>query len=130
MIYKNVTNLLANTEGYRVQDISWFREYISTPIELGQYFTNEECTYFCTYAFPNEEQIKSYLENWYIDSDVFYENGNNIWLIDFIAQDNYRNLMQSFREIKNVLSSLGYTQCYWLRDRNGKLGFHRLVNYG
>lgn len=120
--YESLIRLLATTDGYCVQDMQWLYNYIQVPISQGQYITDEECSFFCTIAFPTKAQIHEYKKRWIINPNAFYEQEDDVWLVDFIARDRF---LPSLRIIKSVLSSLGYTQCHWLRDKNGKVGLHR-----
>ena len=69
-------------------------------------------------------QVDDYLKDGYVNPAVFENKGYSLWVIDFIATPHKDNVMRSLRIIKDVLLSEGYKQCFWLRNKKDKLGWH------
>ena len=118
-------SLLAYSDYYKEQDIEWFDAYINNPIKSNQYILERnEAEFFCTYAKPTSVQVDDYLKDGYVNPAVFENKGYSLWVIDFIATPHKDNVMRSLRIIKDVLLSEGYKQCFWLRNKKDKLGWH------
>jgi hemolysin-activating ACP:hemolysin acyltransferase len=129
--YNWLISIMADSDYYKDQEISWLNEYINRPISKGQYIiSREKAQFFCTYATPTDKQIDDYLENGYIDPNVFDNKGDSLWVIDFIAVPYEENVIRSLRTIKDVLCSQGYRQCFWLRNLKNKIGWHEVKSDG
>lgn len=103
-------------------------KYIRTPMMLGQYMVlrddNKMPICFATWAFPRYEHIAEYTDNLEFMPEGYDGGGTVPWIIDFIAIGGKRNIAIGFRNLKSVLSNMGYSNAYWLRAETQKLGFH------
>ena len=123
--YERLLYLLANSDGYCIQDAQWIYDYIQVPITLGKFITDPTCSYFATFATPDWKELYIYQKYWVLDPDAFMSNGHSMWIIDLVVDGDFNSLIRTFRQIKLQVLSMGYNECYWLRDKNGRIGFHR-----
>jgi hemolysin-activating ACP:hemolysin acyltransferase len=103
-------------------------KYIRPPMMLGQYMVlrdeNKMPICFATWAFPDYEHVVEYTDNLEFMPEGYDGGGTVPWIIDFIAIGGKRNIAIGFRNLKSMLSNMGYTNAYWLRTETQKLGFH------
>lgn len=105
-----------------------FDPYISIPIAMDRiicaFDIEDNPVFFATIAFPEEQHIQSYILDQKFPIEGFYGEGNTPWVIDFCCRNPKRNLRYAFITIKNLLSSSGFNNCYWIRSESGKFGWH------
>jgi hemolysin-activating ACP:hemolysin acyltransferase len=103
-------------------------KYIRPPMMLGQYMVLRDASNmpicFATWAFPDYEHVVEYTDNLEFMPEGYDGGGTVPWIIDFIAIGGKRNIAIGFRNLKSMLSNMGYTNAYWLRTETQKLGFH------
>lgn len=125
--YDAVTELMSLDKFYSHTDHN-FEPYISIPIALDlivcAFDRDETPVFFATLAFPEEQHIQKYIINGKFPLEGFFGDGNTPWVIDFCCRDPKRNLRYAFITIKNLLSSSGFNNCYWIRSESGKFGWH------
>jgi hemolysin-activating ACP:hemolysin acyltransferase len=124
--YDAVTKLMEGESYYNQPDHD-FTPYISIPIALDliicAFDLQDEPVFFATLAFPDETHIQKYIIDRKFPLEGFYGDGNTPWVIDFCCSNPKRNLRYAFITIKNLLSSSGFNNCYWIRS-HGKFGWH------
>lgn len=126
--YMKIINLVCNSPyhaGWTDKDID---NHIDTPLSLNQFVTgvddDEKIFFFATFAYPEESHVQEYLRTGTFPVDGYYANGKDIWIVDFICLGGKRDITLSFRCLKNLIYSMGYRQCFWLRTEKRKLGYH------
>ena len=128
--YAKILSLVFDSPYHQDWDIKSIENHIDTPISLGQFITgvddNEEVFFFATFAFPEEKHIREYFWRNRFPVEGYYAEGDDVWIIDFICMGGRADITVAFRCLKNLLSSMGYSQCFWLRTEKRKLGFHVL----
>ena len=101
---------------------------IRKPIELCQYCLgvndDETLFFFATFATPEEKHIQEYLMTNRFPPEGFEGQGDELWVIDFICLGGKADVSTAFRCVKNLVLSMGYTRCFWLRTENKRMGFH------
>lgn len=103
-------------------------DLIDKPIELMQYVMggNDDGSlfFFATFATPEEKHIQEYLMTSRFPKEGFEGKGEDVWIIDFICMGGRADVACAFRILKNLLLSIGYKQCFWLRTETKRMGFH------
>lgn len=124
-----IKRLLDGSDYHGWWGVEEVQKYIRTPMMLGQYLVmrNSEGkpAVFATWGFPSYEHVVEYTDEFEFPASGYAGGGTVPWIIDFIAPGGKRDIALGFRKLKNVLSSKGYSQAYWLRTETSKLGFHR-----
>ena len=109
-----------------------FSKYVMPPLQANQYVILRDegrvPFVFASWAFPTHDQVGEYVQELEFMPEGYEGGGDIPWLIDFIAEGGKRNIALGFRKVKNVLSSKGYNQAFWLRAETQKLGFHQWGN--
>ena len=107
--------------------------YIEPPLSMGNYifgFDSDETPYlFATWAFPTERQVSEYTTTGAFPPSAWRGDGDSPWVVDFICFAERQGITEGFRSLKDIFVEMGYSDCYWLRTKTGKLGFHRLKGY-
>ena len=128
--YDKIMSMVASSPYHCVWDEESVDNHIHTPMVLGQFVLggndDDSLFFFATFAHPEEAHIQEYLRTGTFPVEGYYANGKNVWIIDFICLGGVRDITVSFRCLKNLLSSMGHTQCFWLRTNKNKIGFHIL----
>lgn len=126
--YAKIMALVADSPYHCMWDEESVIDHIDIPIALSQYVTgvndDESIFFFATFAFPEERHVQEYFSTNVFPVDGYYADGKDIWIIDFICMGGMRDITLSFRCLKNLIYSMGYRQCFWLRTENRKFGFH------
>jgi hemolysin-activating ACP:hemolysin acyltransferase len=126
--YEKIMNMVSNSPYHRGWDDEAVVNHIDIPLSLGQFVTgvddDEGLYFFATFAFPLEAHIQEYFSTNTFPVDGYYAQGEDIWIIDFICLGGARDVSVSFRCLKSLICSMGYSQCFWLRTEKRKLGFH------
>ena len=129
-VYMQLLGLLADSPYHQNWSAEDLETYIDTPIKLNQFVLggndDDSLFFFATFAHPEEAHIQEYLRTGTFPVDGYYANGKDVWIVDFICLGGVRDITVSFRCLKNLLSSMGHTQCFWLRTNKNKIGFHIL----
>jgi len=109
-----------------------FEKYVMPPLQANQYVILRDegrvPFVFASWGFPSHDQVGEYVQDLEFMPEGYEGGGDIPWLIDFIAEGGKRNIALGFRKVKNVLSSKGYNQAFWLRAETQKLGFHQWGN--
>lgn len=128
--WTNILELLDKSQyhaGWSEREID---ELIRVPIDLCQYVIgvndDESLFFFATFATPEEKHIQEYLLKNRFPPEGFRGNGDELWVIDFICLGGQADVSTAFRCVKNLVLSMGYTQCFWLRTEKRRIGFHAL----
>jgi len=79
---------------------------------------------FATYAFPEQEHLDEYYKTSTFPEEGFYGQGSIPFVIDFICMTGMRDIMSSFRYIKDMFKDMGYCEAHWLRTASDKRGWH------
>tara|TARA_R110002074_G_scaffold69762_2_gene162426 strand:- start:12170 stop:12577 length:408 start_codon:yes stop_codon:yes gene_type:complete len=128
--YDKIMSMVASSPYHCVWDEESVDNHIHTPMVLGQFVLggndDDSLFFFATFAHPEEAHIQEYLRTGTFPVEGYYANGKNVWIIDFICLGGVKDITVSFRCLKNLLSSMGHTQCFWLRTNKNKIGFHIL----
>jgi|14_taG_2_1085336.scaffolds.fasta_scaffold44720_2 hemolysin-activating ACP:hemolysin acyltransferase len=128
--YDKIMSMVASSPYHCVWDEESVDNHIHTPMVLGQFVTgaddDEGLFFFATFAFPEESHVQEYFRTNTFPVEGYYANGKDIWIIDFICLGGVRDIATSFRCLKNLICSMGYEQCFWLRTEKNKIGFHAL----
>ena len=126
--YEKILALVAESPYHCDWDKKAIENHIDTPISLSQYISgvndDESLFFFATFAFPEERHVQEYFKTNIFPSEGYFANGDDVWIIDFICMGGMRDITLSFRCLKNLIYSMGYKQCFWLRTEKRKLGFH------
>lgn len=128
--WTNILELLDKSQyhaGWSEREID---ELIRVPIDLCQYVIgvddDESLFFFATFATPEEKHIQEYLLKNRFPPEGFRGKGDELWVIDFICLGGQADVSTAFRCVKNLVLSMGYTQCFWLRTEKRRIGFHAL----
>ena len=128
--YEKIIALVAESPYHQNWTVTDVNEHIDTPLALGQFITgvddDENLFFFATFAFPEESHVQEYLMTGSFPEEGYYAQGQDIWVIDFICMGGMRDVTVSFRCLKNLILSMGYKQCFWLRTEKRKLGYHNV----
>lgn len=126
--YAKIMALVADSPYHYHWDSQSICDHIDIPLSLGQFITgvddDKSLFFFATFAFPKESHVQQYFKTNTFPVDGYYATGDDIWIIDFICLGGMRDITVSFRCLKNLILSMGYSQCFWLRTEKRKLGFH------
>ena len=85
---------------------------------------DESLFFFATFATPEEKHIQEYLMTSRFPPEGFEGKGEDVWIIDFICMGGRSDIACAFRILKNLLLSMAYKQCFWLRTETKRMGFH------
>tara|TARA_R100000278_G_scaffold122541_1_gene108999 strand:- start:596 stop:1003 length:408 start_codon:yes stop_codon:yes gene_type:complete len=126
--YTKIMRLVEDSPYHCMWNEQAIENHIDTPIHLRQYVhgvnDDESIFFFATFAYPEEHHVQEYLRTGTFPVDGYYANGKDIWIVDFICLGGKRDITLSFRCLKNLIYSMGYRQCFWLRTEKRKLGYH------
>lgn len=127
-LYSKILCLVCDSPYHQNWGLKNIEEHIDLPISLNKFVLgmndDDSLFFFATFAFPKEEHIEQYLRTNQFPIEGYYATGEDIWIIDFICLGGMRDITVAFRCLKNLLCSMGYSQCFWLRTEKRKLGFH------
>ena len=79
-----------------------------------------------TFAFPEPRHIEEYLITGCFPADGFEGEGYEPWVIDFICLTGMRDIMRSFRYLKDMFGQYGYYSAQWLRTASDRRGWHEI----
>ena len=126
--YLKLLNLLDASPYHQRWTDQEVTDLIDKPIELMQYVMggNDDGSlfFFATFATPEEKHIQEYLMTSRFPKEGFEGKGEDVWIIDFICMGGRADVAFAFRILKNLLLSIGYKQCFWLRTETKRMGFH------
>ena len=124
--YHDAMELVRKSEHHMDWDDDLIRKYIEEPLGIRQYkIIRDESMcplVFATWGFPSKEQVDSYLKNLEFPVDAYKGDGNDIWIVDFIARKGYTR--EGFVTLKKAFMRSGYTKVFWFRPATNKLGWH------
>lgn len=107
--------------------------YIEPPLSMGNYIfglDGEGTPYlFATWAFPNNRHIDEYKETGRFPVGAWRGDGDSPWIVDFICFAGRPGIIEGFRSLKDIFIEMGYSDCYWLRTKTGRVGFHALKGF-
>ena len=124
--YEDALEMVQQSEFHNWWDDELIQKYIEKPLSVRQYkiMRNDlhEPLVFATWGFPNEGQVKTYMDSQEFPADAYKGGGKDVWVIDFIAKKGYTR--KGFLALKKGFARSGYQKAFWFRPDKNKAGWH------